>query len=191
MKLDAPYSFIPQICMGNLLLQVYVLFMLELLAAGGCGVLEHPAFIDLHHRFDAASIWCLPEIRNLLSHPCVEEKTLCQADFGGIAVKPTTLMALRLDTIDARLYESQVPRRQDLIRLGSQHRDNSFKTALTKEYPLQFCCGIALAIRDFVESRLTFISTSIQHAPTNLILTPDKGLTVCAHLLYHLTRTST
>ena len=152
--IKAPLAATQQIEIGNLLLQTFLLVIAELLIVGGCGILEHPAFYDDHARLNAASIWLLPEVRTIVDFPDCEEVNLNQGDLGGISLKPTTLLSLRVPSLPTRIQQFTHYRRHELTKLGGKDHQGRFTTAAAKEYPAPFCKAMALALRDSIESRI-------------------------------------
>ena len=114
------------------------------MAFGGCYISEHPA---RPHDASRPSIWTSPLLEVLQQHPDVRLAHVCQYLWGATVVKPTGLLHFQLPHFCRDLYtqaDVHAPRPQ-AVAIG---RDDQgvFRTAQHKEYPQQFCKGLAYAL---------------------------------------------
>ena len=138
-----------QLRVATLLLQAFLLVFAALLRSGGVAMLEHPVEPEEAGR---CSIWRLPVVRAICTHPDVRRIRVRQGPLGQPSAKPTHLMALRLPTLAQRLQDEADPQwRPAMVAVGQDER-GEWRTAALKEYPPRMCRGIAWAVRDALRS---------------------------------------
>lgn len=144
---DAPWGLnelrigeLQQVTIGTLLLGFGLECMLALALHSGSGILEHPKDPE---EADTVSIWRLPIVRMLLQIPGFRLVHLSQGLFGAASPKPTTLMVLRLNSLELNLHAGMLCKK--LVFGESTGRDSKghFRTAPLKEYPPSFCKAMA------------------------------------------------
>ena len=156
--------------LGTILMQFMVEMCYWCARLGGCSFLEHPAFPVWARHQRPASTWASPVMSWMKRLRCTSFVTFDQCIFDCAAVKPTTLMLVRLPWL-----------RSSIQRLGSGGRcphskgyhealkgrctDGSFKTAIAKIYPTAMNSAIAHAIAFFVQQ--TFLGCSFQQQAMN------------------------
>ena len=136
-----------QIDVGNMLLTVAFRLFVEMIAAKGFALIEHPADAGAHF----ASIFKLCITQRLLAIPVVRKETFAQGLLGQISPKPTSILTLRLPSfrkLFASLKTSVMP--PPLPQLDS---DNKFATSAAKTYQPRFCSLIAAMILDTVHKQ--------------------------------------
>lgn len=114
------------------------------MAFGGCYVSEHPA---KPHDASRPSIWTSPLLEVLQQHPDVRLAHVCQYLWGATVVKPTGLLHFQMPHFCRDLYtqaDVHAPRPQ-AVAIG-RNDQGVFRTAQHKEYPQQFCKGLAYAL---------------------------------------------
>ena len=128
---------------GNFFQQAALTLCMHM-AHGGCFVSEHPA---KPHDARRPSVWTSPLIELLRQHPDVHLSHVSQYLWGATVVKPTGLLHYCLPHFCRDLYtQADVhAKRPSEVAIG---RDDSgrFRTAQHKEYPDQFCRGLAFTI---------------------------------------------
>ena len=136
-----------QVRLANLLLQVSLTFGLELLIRGGSAFIEHPAFLEWHTERGATSIWKLPEMLALVSHPDASLITFEQSKLGARSRKPTTLLLVRLEGFHSAFAANQVrgPSAPLQVLTGCDET-GAFRTLAAKEYPPRMNRVIAEAL---------------------------------------------
>ena len=140
-----------QIEAANLLLQTALFFASEALLVGACGVIEHPALIDLHQVHSAPSIWQLPDIDALRLHSVVDLTSFKQGALGARSLKPTTMLTIRLPHFADTISASSAFDLARCIALEGHDDDGNFRTAAAKEYPEALNVSIAKSFRVFVD----------------------------------------
>ena len=137
-----------QLIFGNSLLLFTLEAVVALLLSGGSALVEHPACPE---QADLASIWRLAVIKFLAAQAEVNLVHLAQGLFGAPSPKPTTLLALRVPDLQARLDSCQL--RKTLPQGASIGIDEKgeFKTAILKEYPPALCCALGTALCEAVQ----------------------------------------
>ena len=88
-----------QVSTGTTLIQFLVDLLVVASQLGLCGFLEHPQFPLWLMKVRPASIWMLQALRTLARLECIQICSFDQCVFGLDAIKPTTLMLLRLHTL--------------------------------------------------------------------------------------------
>ena len=144
---DAPWGMdelrigeLHQVTIGTLLLGFSLECMLALALHSGSGILEHPKDPEEE---TTVSIWRLPVVQMLLQLPGLRLVHLSQGLFGAPSPKPTTLLVLRLHSLEKYLHEGMPCTK--LIYGATTGRDTkgNFNTAPLKEYPPGFCKAMA------------------------------------------------
>ena len=67
-----------------------------------CGIgawVGHPGFLPKRATVGVSSIWSLEQVHGLVAAPCVKRHQDNHNYFGGLAVKPTGILAIRLSTL--------------------------------------------------------------------------------------------
>ena len=130
--------------------------LLCLAHTGGAGFLEHPQFPLWAKGKDPASIWSNREIRLLRTLACVGVTSFDQCTVGSDAVKPTTILHVRLPELRRLLLGSGCsgrcnhgPRAHE--RMAGRDEAGVFRTARAKVYAAGLNAVIARAIHTFVQ----------------------------------------
>ena len=101
-----------------------------------------------------SSIWTLRAFRCFARLQCCQITTFDQCVFGLDAVKPTTLLLLRLQTfahiVSAKGHRGRCNHPGGHRPLCGRQVDGSFSTARAKIYPRQMNMAIALAVTRFL-----------------------------------------
>ena len=143
-----------QVTIGTALVQ-FLLDMLVLAAKLGlCGFLEHPAYTTWLTRRRPSSIWTLRAFRCMARLQCCQITSFDQCVFGLDAVKPTTLLLLRLQTfahiVSMKGHRGRCNHPGGHRPLCGRQDDGDFCTARAKIYPRQMNMAIALAVTRFL-----------------------------------------
>eukprot|EP00435_Cladocopium_sp_Y103_P011399 s3397_g3.t1 len=111
---------------------------------GGMFISEHPAKPSDPTR---PSVWSSALLEVLMRHPEVKLSTVPQYLWGATAVKPTGLLQFRLPRFGRDLFSCADPHavKPSEAAIGCDAAGR-FRTSQHKEYPPQFCCGIATAL---------------------------------------------
>ena len=138
-----------QVCIGNELLIFALQAFIELMATGGCGLLEHPAPPP---KQTSPSIWKLPIVQALQRHPNVETCRFAQGLLGAPSPKPTQLLLLNLPNMILALHQWRVC--SELPKSSAIGVDSSgaWRTAPLKEYPPAMCPAIAEVLFKVISS---------------------------------------
>eukprot|EP00438_Fugacium_kawagutii_P006786 Skav223659 [mRNA] locus=scaffold1275:81814:87091:- [translate_table: standard] len=123
-----------QVRVANELLQVSLLFAATATRVGVAWALEHPALPSLDI---AASIWKLPQVIRLQNHAHTKTHLILQGLFGGVAAKPTFIMAHALDSLGF-LFQFWAACGQSgpmWMPLVGKDSSGNFRTARAKQYP--------------------------------------------------------
>ena len=114
------------------------------MAFGGCFVSEHPA-----KPFDSCrpSVWTSSLLEVLQQHPDVRLAHVSQYLWGATVVKPTGLLHYQMPHFCRDLYTQAdlQAQRPKAVAIGKDE-NGVYRTAQHKEYPQQFCKGLAFAI---------------------------------------------
>ena len=129
-----------QVTIGTLLLGFSLECMLALAMHSGSGILEHPKDPEDEQ---TVSIWRLPIVRMLLQLPDIRLVHLSQGLFGAPSPKPTTLMVLRLHSLERNLHAGMLCKQLVYGATTGKDSKGHFRTAPLKEYPPGFCKAIA------------------------------------------------
>ena len=143
-----------QVTVGSALVQ-FLLDMLVLAARRGlCGFLEHPAYAHWLMHKQPPSVWTLRAFRCMARLQCCRIVTFDQCIFGLRAVKPTTLMLLRLSTfadiVATKGHRGRCNHPGGHQPLCGHQVDGEFATARAKVYPRAMNCALALAVSRFL-----------------------------------------
>eukprot|EP00438_Fugacium_kawagutii_P022848 Skav230323 [mRNA] locus=scaffold430:518354:528265:+ [translate_table: standard] len=130
--------------------------LLELCRSGGCGFYEHPQYPVWAAEKAPCSTWAMEPAKLLRTFRCTSIISFDQCVYGAPAIKPTTLLLVRLNHF-----------RHGTLRRGSMGRCahpkgfhdalkgrdfcGDFKTARCKIYPSAMNAGIATAIQCYVQ----------------------------------------
>ena len=135
-----------QIRMGMRLLLRGLLLSLMTVLSGGSAILEHPA---QPKQTDRASIWRTAVVTLLLQSGLFRQFTFVQWKFGGVGIKPTTLLYGNIPRLPAIMKSKEDPSaiRPTTSLVGTSH-DGSFRTGRAKEYPTGMNDALASCIAD-------------------------------------------
>ena len=137
-----------QVRTANVLLTYTIAFATLSLMYGIGAWIEHPGLLPKHATLGAPSIWNFKQVQRLVAAPCVRRLQVNHSDFGGLAVKPTGILAIRLDTLEKRFKDNKhtVPRQGQFK--GTDKITGAWKTAVAKEYPTRLSASLARAMID-------------------------------------------
>lgn len=145
----------------------FILDILLLLArTGGCGFCEHPQFPVWCASKAPCSIWSFPAVLQLRQLRCVSIVSFDQCIFHAPAVKPTTVMLLRLGHFrESTLARGKCGRCAHGFRAHERllGRDEAghFRTARGKVYPPLLNAALGKAIGVYVEQTFATESSSV------------------------------
>ncbi|CAL1144479.1 unnamed protein product [Cladocopium goreaui] len=144
---DAPWGLnelrigeLHQVTIGTILLGFAFEYMLAMARYSGSGVLEHPKDSEDE---STVSIWRLPILQLLLQFPGMRLVNLSQGLFGAPSPKPTTLLVLRLPSLERSLHEGMLCTKLPFGITTGKDSHGNFNTAPLKEYPPGLCRAIA------------------------------------------------
>ena len=138
----------------RLLLRGLVLTVYTILS-GGATLLEHPAEPKPD---DRASIWRTAIVNLLIEIGLLKKYTFAQWKFGGVGIKPTTMLHGNLDNLPTTMRRHEL---QDAVKptvaLVGRTDTGEFRTGRAKEYPPQMAIASSVATRWLadVQSALT------------------------------------
>lgn len=89
-KANLTLKELKQVAFANRLLQFALQMMVRQLSAGNFGILEHPALAEPRDNIQPPSIWLLPCMTILLSHPL----KFFQGHYHAVSPKPTTFLCV-------------------------------------------------------------------------------------------------
>ena len=138
-----------QVCTGNELLIFALLAFMELMATGGCGMIEHPATPP---KQTSPSIWKLPIMEALQQHPAVETCRFAQGLLGAPTPKPTQLLLLNLPNLILTLHKWRVCSELPKSSAIGVDESGSWRTSPLKEYPPAMCAAIAEVLTHVISS---------------------------------------
>lgn len=144
-----------QQCMiGSRLIRFLLEAIMCLAYTGGTGFFEHPQYPLWAVRRNPASIWQSREVRLLRTLQCIGITSFDQCVFGSTAIKPTTILHLRLPGLRRRLLTSGLSGRcphgaNAHDKMSGREEFGEFKTARTKVYPVGLNQAIADGIHEF------------------------------------------
>ena len=155
-----------QQCMvGSRLIRFLLEALVNLAMHGGAGFLEHPQFPLWAAKKDPASIWSSREVRLLRTLECVGITSFDQCTLGSVAVKPTTILHVRLPHFRQIVLAAgqggrcpHGPRAHE--RMAGRDECGEFRTARAKIYPPGLNLALARAINSFVRSTFEGVTTS-------------------------------
>lgn len=137
-----------QLLFANRLLQLTLRWCALMIPVGGCAIVEHPARLSKHAAHGAASIWSLPHVKALCSHPDVQLVDIVQGHLGAKSWKPTTLMVIRGATLKRHYRDLARPPDEPLVPLEGKDENGKWATFTAKAYPDRLCKLIALTYID-------------------------------------------
>ena len=159
-----------QVSTGTTLIQFLIDLIVVASQLGLCGFLEHPQFPLWLMKVRPASVWTLQALRTLARLECIQICSFDQCVFGLDAVKPTTLMLLRLHTFrDLTLTKGlggRCSHRTKHKPLQGIQPDGSFATARAKVYPEAMNRALAIAVSRFLTERQ--LQSSMPRLPIDL-----------------------
>lgn len=141
-----------QLQIGNRFgLQTLWLFVM-LLCCGGSMLIEHPA---PPRKAGRAALFTMPIVRLLLDLPEVALHVIRQSEYGAKAIKPTGLLALRIEAFWRFMQPWKRPTPMEEIeeKIG-RYRDGTFRTSEVKEYPKGLSWSLAQCIVDSIRTTL-------------------------------------
>ena len=154
-----------QCIVGSRLIRFLLEALVHLAMHGGAGFLEHPQFPLWAARKDPSSIWSSREVRLLRTLECVGITSFDQCTLGSVAVKPTTILHVRLPKFRQIALEgghggrcSHGPCAHE--RMAGRDEGGEFRTARAKIYPPGLNHALARAINSFVRSTFDGMDTS-------------------------------
>ena len=173
-KPDAPWGMnelrlgeLHQVTIGTILLGFALECMLAMAMFSGSGILEHPKDSEDE---DTVSIWRLPILRLLLQFPGMRLVHLSQGLFGAPSPKPTTLLVLRLSTLERTLHEGMLCSKLVFSTTTGKDEKGNFNTAPLKEYPPGLCRAIAHSFgTDFSDSVTCVEHSDYPDLPTSFL----------------------
>ena len=140
---------------------VYFIFelLLEIATCGGCGFIEHPQWPLWAAKHDPSSIWATLPARLCRTLSCYSVVSFDQCVVGAPAVKPTTLLLLRLDSFRHHMLRSgrggRCPHLPGThVRLQGCNDEGEFRTAVGKNYPAGLNQALGKAICRFAAETL-------------------------------------
>lgn len=130
-----------QVSIGNQLLGVSILLLLQAWLFGTFFMIEHPEEPTGER---SASIWRLTIVRYLMGLPDIRRFRFLQGLFGAPSSKPTHLLFVRApEDTEAIFFRCQTTTRVPSAVSIGRGEDGSFLTARLKVYPPAFCTAIA------------------------------------------------
>eukprot|EP00438_Fugacium_kawagutii_P002720 Skav222422 [mRNA] locus=scaffold2890:171634:188316:+ [translate_table: standard] len=153
-----------QVLIGTRLLQFLWTLLVDLALAGGCGFCEHPQYPLWAAEQRPASIWITEPSRLLRGLACFQAVSYDQCVYGAVAIKPTTLLLLRMPSFRIQtLCAGRMGRcphgRAAHEGLAGLQDDGAFKTSRCKVYPEAMNRALSRAIHSFVD--VTFADCSL------------------------------
>ena len=148
-----------QCLIGSRLIRFLLEALLGLAKTGGTGFMEHPQFPLWAAMKNPASVWRCRAVRLLRTLECVGITSFDQCTMGSVAVKPTTILHLRLPRFrqialtgghGGRCHHGSGAHE----RMAGRDESGDFKTARAKIYPEGLNHALAQAINSYV--RCTF-----------------------------------
>ena len=154
-----------QCLIGSRLIRFLLEALLGLAKSSGAGFLEHPQFPLWAAKKDPASVWCCREVRLLRTLECIGITSFDQCTLGSVAVKPTTIMHLRLPRFRQIALAGGCGGRcahgaGAHERMAGRDEWGDFKTARAKIYPEGLNRALAQAINSFVSSTFGGVDTT-------------------------------
>ena len=147
-----------QVSVGSSLLYFLTLFLRVVAAAGGCGFSEHPQYPTWLRARDPPSIWQLPPMSWFKKLACASFLSFDQCCVGGVAIKPTTLLLIRMGQTRAYIRERGAAGRcnhgKGAHRSLCGQEGGVFSTARAKVYPEGLNKAIAAGVYGFLANSL-------------------------------------
>lgn len=135
-----------QLRMGMRLLMRGLLLSLMTVLSGGSAILEHPAKPKMP---DRASIWRTAVVNLLLQSGLFRSFTFAQWRYGGVGVKPTTLLYGNVDNLPGTMKAMEDPSAQRAVTtLVGKSDDGTFRTGRAKEYPTKMNAALASCLAE-------------------------------------------
>ena len=155
-----------QVLVGTRLVQFIVDILLLLARTGGCGFCEHPQFPVWCSSKAPCSIWSFPSVLQLRQLRCISVVSFDQCIFHAPAVKPTTVMLLRLEQFrEFTLHQGKCGRCAHGFkaheRLLGRDEAGHFRTSRGKVYPPLLNAALGKAIGEYVEQTFATQSSSV------------------------------
>lgn len=150
---DLSLRELAQVHLSNQLLWNSLYIETLVLLQGGGALMEHPAPSPCQEH---PSVWRTTAHREVFDrlHAAVHHRVE-QWQYGARCRKPTTLRAANLPGLGVRLKALVDPHAMaPSVVLGGRHRDGTFKTAMAKEYPPDFCRAIAVSTLSSLRDRM-------------------------------------
>lgn len=147
--------------LGTTLMQFLIEMIFWCAVTGGCSFLEHPAYPLWARKARPASTWSSPAMSWMKKLHCTSFVTFDQCIFDCPAVKPTTLMLVRLPWLRTFIQRcgncGRCPhQRGHHVALKGRDIEGHFRTAVAKIYPVAMNSAIADAVAMY--ARQTFSS---------------------------------
>ena len=154
-----------QCLIGSRLIRFMLEALLGLAKTGGAGFMEHPQFPLWAARKDPASVWTCRAVRLLRTLECIGVTSFDQCTFGSVAVKPTTILHLRLPKFRQIALRGGMGGRCPHAagtheRMAGRDVCGDFKTARAKIYPEGLNQALAQSINSFVCSTFVDVDTA-------------------------------
>ena len=153
---DIRFKELQQVLVGNDLLRIAIFLFAIVMAFGGTGIIEHPAFLHMAPE-GAPSIWKLAETIWLRANGA-KLVTVDQCRFGARSRKPTSLLTCNAQPLWAKpcaIYRCNCRSGHNYTLEGFDDQGN-FKTAAAKTYPPDFCSFLVdVIISAFLATRNT------------------------------------
>ena len=129
-----------QVYVGTRLMEFLIQMLLTLATTGGCGFLEHPQFPTWLASQGPCSVWSWTVLRWISRLQCMALVSFDQCTLGADAVKPTTLLLLRLpwvrETLLSKGLGGRCPHGKGAHRgLIGRMSPTAFHTSRAKIYP--------------------------------------------------------
>ena len=159
-----------QVLVGTRLLHFILDMLIRLARGGGCGFCEHPQYPTWLLSKCPASIWSHPAVRALRLLRCIGITSFDQCVFGAEAVKPTTVLHLRMPGFRRRVMHRGRSGRCTHgvgahIQLRGHDCDGSFRTSRCKIYPQDLNEALANAVFEFCQQTFAGVALHSELAP--------------------------
>ena len=126
-------SEVAQLGISSFLLYVTIRLLFAAAVTRVPAIVEHPAEPRKGSR---ASIWKLPWFQFFEQMGFMTRQRIWQAEYGGVALKPTDLGVFHIDDFKAKMRPFRsVPNWSELIQLGGRDSSGAWRTSAAKEYP--------------------------------------------------------
>ena len=136
--------------------------------------LEHHDLIQRHFQVGAASILLIEQLERLLATPVASIHRVRHCHFGGKAVKPTRLVAIRLPALACQLAQWKHPVTPSCT-LICKNPDGTSRTFQAKEYSRRLSAALAYA-RVAVATATWITPTTPMHESASLFLSTFQPL---------------